>query len=236
VGDTALQKVALVTGAARGIGRAIALNLARDHDVAITHRSTAPDAGLAHVFAIETDFTHPDSHRAVIDAVITRFGRLDVLVNNAGALAMSPLDIFDMDAYRAQLDVNLLAPHGLLAAALLHLRAGAAIVNISSVNAVLPPKGAALYGASKAALDLWTRAMAKELGPRGIRVNAVAPGAVNIPEAPRDAELTQAMVDMTALGRLASADDIADAVRYLAGDQAACITGEVLTVSGGYRL
>ncbi len=132
--------------------------------------------------------------------------------------------------------MNLLAPHGLLAAALPHLGLGAAVVNISSVNAVLPPKGAAFYGASKAALDLWTRAMAKELGSRGIRVNAVAPGAVNIPEAPRDADLTQAFVDMTALGRLATPDDIAAAVRFLASDQAAFITGEILTVSGGYRL
>ncbi|MDC0136389.1 SDR family oxidoreductase, partial [Sulfitobacter sp.] len=99
-----------------------------------------------------------------------------------------------------------------------------------------PPKGAAIYGASKAALDLWTRAMAKELGPRGIRVNAVAPGAVNIAQAPRDAELTKAFEEMTALGQLAEPSDIADAVCFLASDRARAITGEVLTVSGGYRL
>ena len=93
-----------------------------------------------------------------------------------------------------------------------------------------------LYGASKAALDLWTRGTAKELGPRGIRVNAVAPGAVNTPEQPRDAALTQAFTEQTALGRLATPQDIASAVRYLSSDAAAAITGEVLTVSGGYRL
>ncbi len=234
--DDTFKKVALVTGGARGIGRAIALNLGADHDVAITHRKTTPDDAMAQMFAVSADFTEPHSYAAVINAVIDRLGRLDLLVNNAGAIAASPAHDFDADAYRAQLDVNLLAPHGLLAAALPHLEKGAVIINISSINAVLPPKGAALYGASKAALDLWTRAMAKELGPRGIRVNGVAPGAVNIPEEPRDADLTTLFVEMTALGRLATPDDIADAVRFLASDQAASITGEVLKVSGGYRL
>ena len=93
-----------------------------------------------------------------------------------------------------------------------------------------------VVGAAKAALDSWTRAMAKEPGPRGIRVNAVAPGAVNTPQAPRDAALTQAFVDLTALGRLAEPSDIADAVCFLASKRAQAITGEVLTISGGYRL
>jgi len=228
--------VALVTGAARGIGKAIARDLSRDHAVAITYRSTTPPADLDTCTAIEADFQTPGSHAAVIDAVMAAFGRIDVIVNNAGALAASPLDEFALEGARANNDVNLLAPHGLLTAALPHLTRGACVVSISSVNAVLPPMGAALYGASKAALDLWTRAMAKELGPRGIRVNAVAPGAVNIPEAPRDAELTAKFVEMTALGRLATPEDIAAATRFLISDAAAAITGEVLTVSGGYRL
>ncbi len=186
--------------------------------------------------AIEADLRDPQSYERIINAVIARYGRLDLIVNNAGIIAGSPVDSFDHDALRANFDVNVLAPHGVLAAALPHLGRGACVIGISSVNAVLPPKGAAMYGASKAALDLWTRAMAKELGPCGIRVNAVAPGAVNIPEAPRDAALTQAFLDMTALGQLAEPSDIADAVSFLASDKARAITGEVLTVSGGYRL
>lgn len=229
-------KVALVTGGARGIGRAIAIDLARDHAVAVTHLSTPTDGLPEGILPIKGDLRDPDSHNTIVQTVIDHFGRLDVLVNNAGHIASSPLEAHDMDASRALLDVNVLAPHGLLTAALPHLKEGAAVVSISSVNANLPPKGAVLYGASKAALDLWTRGMAKELGPRDIRVNAVAPGAVNTPDTARDAELTQAFTDMTALGRLATPQDIADAVRYLASDQAACITGEVLTVSGGYRL
>lgn len=229
-------KVALVTGAARGIGRAIATALSADHLVAITHLNTAPTDLPEGALAIEADLTDPDSPARIIAAVIERFGRLDVIINNAGAMDASPMDSFDQAALRAIFDVNVLAPHGLLAAALPHLGRGASVIGISSINAVMPPKGAAIYGASKAALDLWTRAMAKELGPRGIRVNAVAPGAVNTSEAVRDSALTQAFVDMTALGKLAEPSDIADAVCFLASEGARAITGEVLTVSGGYRL
>ncbi|WP_071675037.1 SDR family NAD(P)-dependent oxidoreductase [Nioella nitratireducens] len=231
-----MNKVALITGGARGIGKAIAEGFAYDHHVAFTWLSTTPQTMPSDMLALQADLTRPDAAQAVIDAVIARFGRLDVIVNNAGLVASSPPDQVDPDALQAQLAVNLLAPGALLAAALPHLQEGAAIVNISSVNAVLPPKGAALYGASKAGLNLWTKAMAKELGPRGIRVNAVAPGAVNIPEEPRPDDLTALFLAETALGRLARPQDIAEAVRFLASDAAGAITGEVLTVSGGYRL
>lgn len=233
---SAPRKVALVTGGARGIGQAIVSALSAEYSVALTHLTTAPDALPAGALAIKADLSDPQSHMGVIGAVIGEFSRIDLIVNNAGAIAGSPIDSFDHAALREIFDVNVLASHGLLAAALPHLQRGACVIGISSVNAVLPPKGAAMYGASKAALDLWTRGMAKELGPRGIRVNAVAPGAVNIPQAPRDAALTQAFEEMTALGRLAEPSDIAEAVCFLASERARAITGEVLTVSGGYRL
>jgi len=231
-----MQKTALITGGARGIGLAIAQGFARDHRVVVTWRTTRPDNLPDGVHDICADLTGKRSCAAVIDEVIGRFGRLDVIVNNAGLGAPTPKDQFDGPVARAILDVNVLVPADLLAAALPHLKAGAAIVNISSVNAVLPPRDAAIYGASKAALNLWTRAMAKELGPRGIRVNAVAPGAINIKEDPRSPELTQLFVQETALGRIGTPDDIAGVVRFLAGEQAGFITGEVLTASGGYRL
>ena len=139
------------------------------------------------------------------------------------------------DAARA-FDVNVMANNSLLTAALPHLKPGASVVAISSVNARLPTRGAALYSASKAALDTWIRAMAKELGPQGIRVNGVAPGAIEIPEAPRDPDMVDAFVGMTALGRIGTPDDIAAAVRFLCSDAASFVTGEILTVSGGYRL
>lgn len=233
------MKTVLITGGAYGIGRAIARAFAPDHHVAITWHNTAPQALLEaapDILALKSDLTAEGAAQQVVDAVIARFGSLDIIVNNAGGAAATPLDGFDAAAYRDILAINLLAPAALLSAALPHLQPGAAIVSISSVNAVLPPKGAVAYGASKAGLNLWTRGMAKELGPRGIRVNAVAPGAVNVAEKPRDAELSELFVKDTALGRLAEADDIAQAVRFLASSAARSITGEILGVSGGYRL
>ncbi|MFW8592870.1 SDR family NAD(P)-dependent oxidoreductase [Cribrihabitans neustonicus] len=234
-----MRKTVLVTGGAYGIGRAICARFLGSHALALTWCNTPPDPARGEqpdVLAMRADLTQPGAAQAVVEDTMARFGRLDVIVNNAGAVAQSPPDAFDAEAQRAILDLNLLAPQALLSAALPHLQPGASVVSISSVNAVLPPRGAATYGASKAALNLWTRAMAKELGPRGIRVNAVAPGAVNVPESPRDAALTKLFTDETALGRLASAEDIAQAVFFLASDAARSITGEVLTVSAGYRL
>ncbi len=230
------QKVALVTGGARGIGRGISENLMRDHHVAILHNTTVPDWIPDTVLAVQGDLTDPAFAQVAVDAVLARFGRIDVIVNNAGVIVSSHLETFDPAAYRTIFDVNTLAPHALLAAALPHLQPGASVINISSVNAEYPPLGASLYGASKAALELWTRGAAKELGPRGIRVNAVAPGAIDTDEAPREETLRQAFIDLTALGRLGTPQDIAAAVRFLASDEAAFITGSVLVVSGGYRL
>lgn len=232
-----MVKTVLVTGGASGIGRAISAVFQQDNNLVITWCHRKPDrTPQENQLFLQADLTQENSAKEVVEAAMARFGRIDVIINNAGSLDDSPTGDFNSAKQRAILDLNLLAPQALLSAALPHLAPGAAIVSISSVNAILPPKGHATYGASKAALNLWTRAMAKELGPRGIRVNAVAPGAVNIPEAPRDAELTKLFTDETALGRLASAHDIAQAVVFLASEAASSITGEVLTVSGGYRL
>lgn len=233
------MKTALVTGGARGIGRAIAHNLARDHRVAVSYNSTPPKALLQEhpdIFAIKADLSEQDAPAQLIKDVIAQFGRLDVIVNNAGAIEMSPLEDIDPDFEARNLAVNLIAPMALLSAALAHLQRGAAVVNISSVNAVLPAMGGAGYSASKAALNTWTRGAAKELGARGIRVNAVAPGAIEHEDSPRPADLLAQFVEMTALGRTGVPEDVAKAVRFLASEEASFITGEVLTVSGGYRL
>ncbi|MEO0379384.1 MAG: SDR family oxidoreductase [Pseudomonadota bacterium] len=228
----ALRKSVLVTGGARGIGAGIVAVLKDTCDVMVHYNTTLP----SHEDCVQGDLTDPQTPARLIAATVARFGRLDAVVHNAGDISVSALADYTPEAYRAMFDVNLFAAQGLLAAALPHFERGAAMVNISSVNAVLPPKGAALYGASKAALDLWTRGAAKELGPEGIRINAVAPGAIDVPDAGRDEVLKQAFVDMTALGRMGTPADIASAVAFLLSDAAAFITGEVLTVSGGYRL
>ncbi len=230
-----MDKVALITGGARGIGRAIADELRGDHHVAFTWLTSEPEE-KSECLALRSDLTAEGQPEAVVQHVIEKFGRLDLIVNNAGAVTMTPKDVFDKDDHLSILDLNLLVPAALLTAALPHLKPGAAIVSISSMNAVLPPKDAVTYGASKAALNLWTRGMAKELGPKGIRVNAVAPGAINIPEAPRPDDLTALFVRDTAVGRVGRPEDIAKAVRFLASDDASFITGEVLGVTGGYRL
>ncbi len=233
------MKTVLITGAARGLGRAIAEAFAPDHATAFTWHHHPPDAACAampEALAVQADLLDPDAAPQVVARVIERFGRLDILVNNAGPVLPTAHDAPDLAVHQALFGMHVSVPAALLAAALPHLAPGACVVNISSVNAVLPPTGAAIYGASKAAQNLWTRAMAKELGPRGIRVNAVAPGAVNTPEAPRPEALTRAFEELTALGRLATPQDIAAAVRFLASDAAGAITGHVLDVNAGYRL
>ena len=233
------MRVALITGGARGIGRAIAEDLARDHHVAITYNTTAPGPLLAqcpNILAVQADLSDPTSAARIVEATLERFGRLDVLVNNAGTVALNAPDEVDVAGVSQTFEVNVTAPMALLAAALPHLTPGASVINISSTNAVLPALGASAYSASKAALNTWTRGMAKELGPKGIRVNAVAPGATERDEAPRPADLIQKFADMTALGRVATPKDIAKAVRFMASDDASFITGEILNVNGGYRL
>lgn len=233
------MRVALVTGAARGIGRAIAVDLGRDHAVAATYHQTDPGALIrdcAHIHPIQCDLSSDQAAILAVQSIIKKFGRLDVIVNNAGVAEQSANDASDFTPHRYNFDVNVVAPMAIFSAALPHLTTGASVINISSVNAELPAKGAAAYSASKAALNTWTRAMAKEYGARGIRVNAIAPGAIEHAESPRPQELVDLFVENTALGRSGTPQDIASVVRFLASDASGFITGEVLTVSGGYRL
>ncbi|MCC5959330.1 MAG: SDR family oxidoreductase [Rhodobacteraceae bacterium] len=235
------RRVILVTGAARGIGRAIADDLAPDHDVAITYRTAAQEAAVfcqqhPQSLALEADLRDADP-KALVDAVIARFGRLDGVVNNAGLISTEPtLDTFDTTLAQEIMLVNALAPMALISAALPYLPRGAAIVNITSINARFPPASAPVYGASKAALENLTIGCAKALGARGIRVNAVAPGAIERDHAPRPAALIQQFTDETALSRLAALNEVAQAVRFLLSDAASGITGAVLPVSAGFRL
>ncbi|MCX7560795.1 SDR family oxidoreductase [Sulfitobacter sp. F26204] len=228
-----MKPVLLVTGGARGIGRAIVAEFLKDHAVAATYHTTEPDDAqdaTADLLMIQADLSFPEAARTVIDRTIARFGRLDVIINNAGAIKTDAQDQGENHS------INLLAPMALLDAALPHLASGASIINISSVNAVFPAMGALSYSASKAALNTWTSGIAKTLGPRGIRVNGIAPGAIETIDSPRPASQVKAFVEMTALGRIGVPQDIAKVARFLASEAAGFITGETLTVSGGYRL
>ncbi|WP_163849457.1 SDR family NAD(P)-dependent oxidoreductase [Pseudooceanicola aestuarii] len=237
--DSTLRPAILVIGAARGIGRAIAEALIPDHRVVITWHSAHAEAqalSARGVTCIRADFTDPDAPARVVAQAVAAVGPLSGLVNNAGAIAEGGIDGFDPKAAETVMRVNLMAPLALVAAALDQLAPGASVVNITSMNARFPAAGALAYSASKAALDNATIGLAKALGPRGIRVNAVAPGAVERDHAPRPAELQQKFLAEMALDHLPEDHQIASAVRYLLSPGAGAMTGAVLPVTGGFRL
>lgn len=250
-------KVAVVTGASKGIGAAIAVRLASEGaSVAVNYArdkagadavvaaiekaaAAAGDKGVRAV-AVQGDLSVEADVRRVFAGVKAAFGRADVLVNNAGVYEFAPLEAITVDHYRRQFDLNVL---GLLLssqeAVKLMGAAGGVIVNISSVVAVSAPPATAVYSGTKGAVDSITQALARELGPRKIRVVSINPGLVDT-EGVRSAgihesEMKKAVEAQTPVGRIGRPEDIAAAVAYVASDDAAWVSGETLVVSGGYR-
>ncbi|MBR9766028.1 MAG: SDR family oxidoreductase [Rhodobacteraceae bacterium] len=233
------RPTALITGGARGIGAAIVREIARDHRVIFTYRgSEAPARALAAdlpgALALPCDFALPDAPARLLAELSAATASLDLLVNSAGTVEEEDPLSFDPTSAERQMRVNALGPAALISGAAALMPPGSAVINITSVNAVSPPVSALTYAASKAALESYTRGFAKALGPRGIRVNAIAPGAVERAHAPRPPELVALIEEDTALGTLATPGDIAAATRFLAGARG--VTGVVLPVSRGYRL
>ena len=230
-------KTALVTGASRGIGRAIAAELARaGASVVVGYRGGAEEAGaLAQEIgarAIQADVSSPDDAKRLVEEA----GDLDVLVNNAGVTRDGVLARMPDDDWRAVLETNLSSVFYTCRAVsrgMMKRRAGA-IVNVSSIVGVHGNWGQTNYAASKAGIIGFTKSLAQELGSRGVRANVVAPGYIQtrltdaIPE-----EARAKMLDLTPLGRLGDPEDVAGAVRFLCSDEASFITGEVLLVDGG---
>jgi 3-oxoacyl-[acyl-carrier protein] reductase len=230
-------KTALVTGASRGIGRAIALELARaGASVAVGYRSGREEAEeLAQEIggrAVQADVSVPqDAARLVEEA-----GDVDILVNNAGLTRDGVLARMSDDDWRAVLETNLSSVFYTCRAVtrgMMKRRAGA-IVNVSSIVGVHGNWGQTNYAASKAGIIGFTKSLAQELGSRGVRANVVAPGYIKtqltdvIPE-----EARAKMLDLTPLGRLGEPENVAGAVRFLCSDEASFITGGVLLVDGG---
>jgi 3-oxoacyl-[acyl-carrier protein] reductase len=245
-------KVAVVTGASKGIGAAIAKHLA-DEGAAVVVNYASSKAGADRVVAeitgeggravaVQADVAKPGDVRRLFAEAKKAFGRLDVLVNNAGIYQFAPLEEVTPEHFHKLFDLNVL---GLILAtqeAARHFGPdGGSVVNISSVVSTYAPPNASVYSATKAAVDAVTRSLAKELGPRKVRVNAINPGMVET-EGTTSAGITANESDLrkqaesqTPLGRIGQPRDIAPAAVFLASSDSAWITGETLYISGGLR-
>jgi 3-oxoacyl-[acyl-carrier protein] reductase len=239
-------KVAMVTGGSRGIGAAIARRLARDGaDVAITYASAqqraedvvrAAEADGRRALALRADSADAGAVKDAVAQTVKALGRLDVLVNNAGIAVMAPLDQFGLDDFDRMVAVNVRAVFAAAQEASRHMGEGGRIITIGSVNADrMPFAGGSVYAMTKAAVAGLTRGLARDLGPRGITVNTVQPGPIDTDMNPAHGPFADAMRGMMALGRYGRGDEIAGLVAYLAGPEAAFVTGASLTIDGGHN-
>jgi 7-alpha-hydroxysteroid dehydrogenase len=237
--------VALVTGAGAGIGRAIALTFAAAGAAVVvsdlkaeTAQAVAQEivAAGGRASGIACNVTREDQLVAAVEDAVTRFGGLTILVNNAGGGGPKPFDM-PMDDFRWAFDLNLVSLFRLTQLAAPHMaKAGhGAVLNISSMAGENKNQRMASYGSSKAAVNHLTRNIAFDLGPMGIRVNAIAPGAIRTAAlgSVLTPEIEKGMLRHTPLGRLGEPEDIANAALFLCSPAAAWISGQVLTISGG---
>jgi 3-oxoacyl-[acyl-carrier protein] reductase len=243
-------KVAVVTGASKGIGAAIAKQLADDGAAVVVNYSSSKEgadrvvaeiaASGGRAIAVQANVADQAEIKRLFAETKKAFDRLDVLINNAGIYEFAPLEEVTAEHFHRQFDLNVL---GLLFASQeavkLFGRAGGSIVNISSVAADAAPPNTSVYSATKAAVNAVTYSLAQELGPRKIRVNAVNPGMVETEGTHSagitDSEFRKELQARTPLGRIGRPEDVAPAVAFLASDDAAWITGETLYISGGQR-
>ena len=239
-------KVALVTGGSRGIGAATAKRLASDGATVAISYNSSPDAAQSVVDAItsaggtaqayQADAADAAANASLVRRVVEDHGGIDVLVNNAGVYRTGPVHEFSDEDYDANLDISLRGSFATIREAAKHLRDNGRIINIGSVVAYTGMPGNGIYGAAKAGVTILAKAVAKELGGRGITVNTIHPGPIDTDMNPADPDqnpYAETLAGMTALGRYGTAEEIASAIAFFASDDAAYITGAELTVDGG---
>jgi 3-oxoacyl-[acyl-carrier protein] reductase len=237
-------KVALVTGGSRGIGAAIVRRLASDGAcVAFTYvasedRAKALGAEIeatgGRTLPIEADSADIGAVQRAVAQTMRSFGRLDILVNNAGILIHGMVDDYDLAAFDRMMAVNVRAVFVAVQAALPHMAEGGRIINTGSVVADrVGFPGASVYGMTKGAIAALTRGLARDLGPRGITVNAIEPGPTKT-DMNSDEDMRSKLLPLIALGRMGEDVEVASLVAYLAGPESGFVTGAALTIDGGY--
>ena len=243
-------KTAVVTGASKGIGASIAMHLAAEGAAVVVNYSSSKEGADRVVgeikgnggkaIAVQANVAKEADIRRLFEESKKAFGRIDILVNNAGIYEFAPLEEVTAEHFHRQFDLNVL---GLILASREAVKlfgpAGGNIINISSVAATVAMPGASVYSATKAAVDAITKSLAKELGPRKIRVNAINPGMVET-EGVRAAGISSSEIrtqveSQTPLGRIGQPRDIAPAAVFLASADSDWITGETFHIAGGYR-
>lgn len=242
-------KVAVVTGASKGIGAAIAKSLATEGaSVVVNYASSkaGADAVVAEIVAaggtavaVGGDVSKAGEAKGIIDAAIKNYGRLDVLVNNSGVYEFAPLGQITEEQFHRIFNINVLGTLLTTQAASEHLGEGASVINIGSVVSSLTPPDSAVYTGTKGAIDAITGVLAKELAPRKIRVNSINPGLV-VTEGTHSAGIAGSdfesnVVAQTPLGRSGQVGDIASVAAFLASEDSKWLTGERISASGGLR-
>ena len=245
--STLTGKVAVVTGASKGIGAGIAKALgAAGASVVVNYASSKAGAEVVveaivkaggNAVAVNGDVSKPAEAQAIIDAAVENYGKLDVLVNNSGVYEFGPIDVITPEHFHKQFDINVLGILLVTQAAVKHLGTGGSIINIGSVVSRITPAGSSVYSATKGAVDALTGVLSKELGSKGIRVNALNPGLIET-EGTHSAgfigsDFDKEHVATVPLGRIGQPSDIADIAVFLASDQAGWLTGELITAGGG---